>query len=112
MDMVWNYKVGDIVRVRSSCAVGAYIGNIPFVTAMSAYKGKVFRIKSCEIFNEAPAYFLEAPAYFLENVRLPQFYIGGNCIDGGNFYYFGDEMLEKIFYIPSDDLLDFLSDDN
>lgn len=110
MDMVWNYKVGDIVRVRSSCAVGAYIGNIPFVTAMSAYKGKVFRIKSCEIFNNSLCG--EVPAYFLENVRLPQFYIAGNYIDGGNFYYFGDEMLEKIFYIPSDDLLDFLSDDN
>lgn len=104
--MEWKYKVGDLVRVRSSCKVGAYIGNIPFVGAMSAYKGKVFRIKSCEMFNEVPAYFLEAPAYFLENVRLPQFYI-----DKGNFY-FSDEMLEKIFYIPSDDLLDFLSDDN
>ena len=97
--MEWKYKVGDLVRVRSSCKVGEYIGNIPFVGAMSAYKGKVFRIKSCEMFNEVPA-------YFLENVRLPQFYI-----DKGNFY-FGDEMLEKIFYMPSDDLLDFLSDDN
>ena len=102
MDVVWKYKVGDIVRVRPICKVDTHIGNIPFVGGMNAYKGKVFRIRSCVIFNNGRCG--EVPAYFLENIV-------DDYITVGNFY-FSNEMLEEIFYIPSDDLLEFLSDDD
>ena len=95
--MEWKYKVGDLVRVKDSCRVYQFIGKALFAGNMNKYKGKVCVVKTCTSFG-------------VDNI--PAYYLNPNSsLDDPYEYYFTNEMLEPVFIINCNDLLDFISEE-